>query len=61
VQALQTMTSDIDDQNNNDILNDLNGICDECKNKDESVSQNLILTGFKLCRSCKVSKTIFPI
>ena len=61
MRALQTMTSDIDDQNNNDILNDLNDICDECKNKDESVSQNLILTGFKLCKSCRVSKTIFPI
>ena len=61
MQALQTMTSDIDDQNNNDILNDLNDICDECNNKDESVSQNLILTGFKLCKSCRVSKTIFPI
>jgi len=61
VQDLQTMTSDIDDQNNNDILNDLNDICDECKNKDESVSQNLILIGFKLCKSCRVSKMIFPI
>ena len=61
MQALQTMTSDTEDQNNNDILNDLNDICDECKNKDESVSQNLILTGFKLCKSCRVSKTIFPI
>ncbi len=61
MQALQTMTSDIDDQSNTDILNDLNDICDECKNKDESVSQNLILTGFKLCKSCRVSKTIFPI
>ena len=61
MQALQTMTSDIDEQNNTDILNDLNDICDECKNKDESVSQNLILTGFKLCKSCRVSKTIFPI
>ena len=61
MQALQTMTSDIDDQNNTDILNDLNDICDECKNKDESVFQNLILTGFKLCKSCRVSKTIFPI
>ena len=61
MQALQTMTSDIDDKNNTDILNDLNDICDECKNKDESVSQNLILTGFKLCKSCRVSKTIFPI
>ena len=61
MQALQTMTSDKDDQNNNDILNDLNDICEECKNEDESVSQNLILTGFKLCKSCRVSKTIFPI
>tara|TARA_B100000767_G_C19495492_1_gene422036 strand:- start:488 stop:655 length:168 start_codon:yes stop_codon:yes gene_type:complete len=42
-------------------VNDLNGICDECKKKDESVSQNLILTGFKICKSCRVSKTIFPI
>ena len=50
---------------NNDIqekdLKDLNNICDECKKKDESVSQNLILTGFKICKSCRVSKTIFPI
>jgi len=42
-------------------IDDLNDICDECKTKDESVSQNLILTGFKICNSCKVSKTIFPI
>tara|TARA_Y100000389_G_scaffold109881_1_gene106967 strand:+ start:285 stop:446 length:162 start_codon:yes stop_codon:yes gene_type:complete len=42
-------------------LKDLNDICDECKNKHESVSQNLILTGFKICRSCRISKTIFPI
>ena len=42
-------------------LKDLNNICDECKKKDESVSQNLILTGFKICKSCRVSKTIFPI
>ena len=42
-------------------LKELNNICDECKNKHESVSQNLILTGFKICKSCRVSKTIFPI
>ena len=42
-------------------FNDLDYICDECKNKDESVTQNLILTGFKICKSCRVSKTIFPI
>ena len=46
---------------NDDHLKDLNEICDECKKKDESVSQNLILTGFKICKSCRVSKTIFPI
>tara|TARA_B100001063_G_scaffold8747_1_gene6768 strand:+ start:176 stop:337 length:162 start_codon:yes stop_codon:yes gene_type:complete len=42
-------------------LKDLDDICDECKDKDESVSQNLILTGFKVCKSCRISKTIFPI
>ena len=42
-------------------LKDLDEICDECKNKNESVSQNLILTGFKICESCRISKTIFPI
>ncbi len=40
---------------------ELNNICDECKKQDESVTQNLILTGFKICKSCRVSKTIFPI
>ena len=40
---------------------DLDGICEECKQVDESVYQNLILTGFKICKSCKISKTIFPI
>tara|TARA_B100001173_G_scaffold240199_1_gene209989 strand:- start:507 stop:668 length:162 start_codon:yes stop_codon:yes gene_type:complete len=51
------------DKNNNQEqdLKDLDDICDECKDKDESVSQNLILTGFKVCKSCRVSKTIFPI
>ena len=42
-------------------IKDLDDICDECKDKHESVSQNLILTGFKICKSCRVSKTIFPI
>ena len=56
------MTEDHDlkhqDYKNTDELND---ICDECKKTDESVTQNLILTGFKICKSCRVSKTIFPI
>ena len=51
--------------NDNDIeekdLKDLDNICDECKKKDDSVSQNLILTSFKICKSCRISKTIFPI
>jgi len=42
-------------------LKEFNDICDECKNEHESVSQNLILTGFKICKSCRLSKTIFPI
>ena len=42
-------------------LKELDDVCDECKEKDESVSQNLILTGFKICKSCRISKTIFPI
>ena len=42
-------------------LKELDNICDECRTKHESVSQNLILTGFKICKSCRISKTIFPI
>ena len=42
-------------------LKELDDICDECKDVNESVSQNLILTGFKICKSCRTSKTIFPI
>ena len=60
--VLLIMTKDFDDQTNNDeeVLQ-LDNFCEECKNEDESVSQNLILTGFKTCNSCKLSKTIFPI
>tara|TARA_B110000263_G_scaffold194009_1_gene172217 strand:+ start:157 stop:327 length:171 start_codon:yes stop_codon:yes gene_type:complete len=42
-------------------LEEFNDYCEECKKEDKSVSQNLILTGFKVCKSCRVSKTIFPI
>ncbi|MDB3888645.1 hypothetical protein N9341_03815 [Candidatus Pelagibacter sp.] len=55
------MIKNLEDKRNDDVTKDLDGICDECKKEDESVSQNLILTGFKLCKSCRVSKTIFPI
>jgi len=40
---------------------EINNICEECKKEDESVSQNLIISGYKICDSCKISKTIFPV
>ena len=55
------MIDKIEDKNLNEGVEELNDICDECKDKDESVTQNLILTGFKLCKSCRISKTIFPL
>jgi hypothetical protein len=56
------MTSKYDEKDFDDKeIKDLNNVCDECKKIDESVSQNLILTGFKICKSCRISKTIFPI
>ena len=55
------MTDKVDDKNINVDTKELNNICDECKQEDESVTQNLILTGYKLCKSCRISKTIFPV
>jgi len=54
-------------ENNDDLVledvneEELNNICDECKQEHQSVTQNLILTGYKICKSCRVSKTIFPL
>ena len=59
-QGLQIMTNNIDNENKN-FDQELNNICEECNNSDESVSQNLILLGYKICKSCRISKTIFPI
>ena len=50
-----------DNSNNEYIEESLDDLCEECKKNDESVTHNLILTGFKICKSCRVSKTIFPI
>ena len=55
------MTDHSDGKFDEEIIRELNNICDECMKEDESVSQNLILTSYKLCSSCRVSKTIFPI
>jgi len=58
----QIMTKGYDDKNlNEEKILEIDNYCEECKKEDESVSQNLILTGFKVCNSCKLSKTIFPI
>ena len=58
---LQIMTDHLEDKHVEEINRELNNICDECKKEDEHVTQNLILTSYKLCSSCRVSKTIFPI
>jgi len=36
-------------------------ICEECKKEDKSVKQNLIMHSYKICNSCNLAKTIFPI
>ena len=59
--CLKMSTKDKNVQKFSKNIDELNDICDECKKKDESVTQNLILTGFKICKSCRISKTIFPI
>tara|TARA_B100002051_G_C16413416_1_gene475774 strand:- start:124 stop:255 length:132 start_codon:yes stop_codon:yes gene_type:complete len=40
---------------------DEDNICEECKKEEESVLQNLIKHGYKICDSCNTSKTIFPV
>ena len=50
-----------DNQLNEKDLKDFDNICEECKKEEESVLQNLVLTGYKLCKSCRTSKTIFPV
>ena len=55
------MTDNFDYKLDKSDNNELNDICDECKKEDEAVTQNLILTGYKLCNSCRTSKTLFPL
>ena len=51
------MTNVLDEK----VLKELNNVCEECDKEDERVSQNLLLIGYKICQSCRTSKTIFPI
>tara|TARA_B110001454_G_scaffold178346_1_gene171135 strand:- start:777 stop:941 length:165 start_codon:yes stop_codon:yes gene_type:complete len=54
---MKNENKDLEEKN----LKDFNNFCEECKKEDESVTQNLILIGFKVCKSCRTSKTIFPL
>jgi len=49
------------EDNQGENFEEIDNFCEECKKEDKSVSQNLILTGFKICNSCRTSKTIFPV
>ena len=55
------MTEELNKKIENQNSKELNNLCEECAEEDESVSQNLILMGFKICKSCRISKTIFPV
>ena len=54
------MTKEYDAELIKNLEADLNDICEDCKKEYESVTQNLFLTGFKICKSCRTSKTVFP-
>ena len=51
------------EDNSNKVLNyiEISNVCEECKKEDDSVKSNLIMSGYKICNSCKTSKTIFPL
>lgn len=55
------MTDSFDYKSDKSDNSELNDVCDECKNEDETVTQNLMLTGYKICNSCRTSKTLFPL
>ena len=55
------MTKEYDAELNKNLEADLNDICEECKKEDNSVRQNLIMHSYKICNSCNLAKTIFPI
>ena len=51
----------IDKNNKINLSKETDEVCEECKKDSESVQANLIMHGYKICDSCKISKTIFPI
>ena len=55
------MTNELNKKIEKQNISEFNNICEECREEDESASENLILTGFKICKSCIIPKTIFPL
>ena len=55
------MTNKSENSYDVEIIKELDNVCEECKKEDESVSQNLIKHGYKICDSCYTSKMIFPV
>ena len=47
----------INEEKNRDEITDK--ICEECNKEEESVKQNLILTGYKVCNSVKYQRLFF--
>ena len=39
----------------------VDNICEECREEDESVKQNLIMYSYKICNCCNLAKKIFPL
>ena len=55
------MTKKLNNLDKDHKYEELNNICENCSIENETVHQNLILTGFKVCESCRISKTLYPI
>ena len=55
------MTKKLNNLDKNHKPENLDNICENCNIENETVYQNLILTGFKVCESCRISKTLYPI
>ena len=49
------MTKKLNNLDKNHKPEDLDNICENCNIEHETVYQNLILTGFKVCESCILS------
>ena len=51
----------MDENKKNMSSDEMDDVCEECKTAFESVRAKLVMHGYKICDSCKLSKTVFPI